>query len=182
MVSLLPVHQKQGGTMKQLLGILAMACVCLSANAQISSDEAMAKLKAKESATTQPSDPSRQFRDLKTEVEMLHLQEMALAAQVKDLQKQLAELKGPSATTNPTVTTHSDWKDQLKLGMSEDDVDLVFVGMKHIAKKIVAVTETRETVLWVQTAPPNFSPNDDSATSLAKVTFVSGKVSAIVFP
>jgi len=91
-------------------------------------------------------------------------------------------LKGPIATTNPTAKLHTDWKDQIKLGMSEDDVDLVFVGMKHVIKKIVAVTETRETVLWVQTAPPNFAPNDDSSTSLAKVTFVGGKVSAIVFP
>lgn len=168
--------------MKQLLAIVATVCVCLSVHAQISSDEAMAKLKSKESATTQPSDTTREFRALKTEVEILRLQELELAAQVKDLQKQLADLKGPSATTNPTAKINTDWKDQIKLGMSEDDVDLVFVGMKHVAKKIVAVTETRETVLWVQTPPPDFKPNDDSATALAKVTFVGGKVSAIMFP
>ena len=168
--------------MKQLLAILAMVCVCLSACAQISSDEAMAKLRSKEAAATQPSDPSRDLRALKTEVEMLRLQELELAAQVKDLQKQLADLRAPSATTNPTAKFHNDWKDQIKLGMSEDDVDLVFVGMKHVIKKVVAVTETKETVIWVQTISPNSSPSDDSDSTLAKVTFVGGKVSAIVFP
>ena len=104
--------------MKQLLALFAMVYICLSAHAQISSDEAMAKLKSKESATTQPSDTTREFRALKTEVEILRMQELELAAQVKELQKQLADLKGPIATTNPTAKLHTDWKDQIKLGMS----------------------------------------------------------------
>ena len=145
--------------------ILLLALLATFARADESFDEAQAKLQAKAAARATSQPAMVEMDKLRRENAALKAENQKLVAQIDGLQKKLA------ATTAPTkgaaaAAVNKDWKDSLKIGMTEAEAKEIFKTVPSpkgggVAEKVLSQTADGKTVQWIQSTP-SYSDNSDN--------------------
>jgi hypothetical protein len=152
--------------MKKVFLILLLP---LFVRAQVSVDEATARLNAKAAASTQPA-------ELREEISKLRIENAALKKQLDDMKRQLAALQ-MKATPPAAIAAgkphpyQPGWEKGVVTGMTEKEVD-DYLGT---SKRISAITDGGKTVTW------GIPEQDGGLFPTAIVQFADGKVVSAEF-
>lgn len=104
-------------TLSALSALLLLSALVSPAAAQVSVEEAQAKLQAKQHAAAQSGEPST-VSLLRQEVDRLTKENIQLHSDLEDARKQLAQYKASHPPASPAVATPAAFKDEDLIGMT----------------------------------------------------------------
>lgn len=175
---------------------------------QVSDEEAAARLKAKEvarvAATSQPAAIAELIK-LRSDLAKEAKENESLAKMVADLREQNASLQTQidrlaNPATKQVARKNPNWRDELKIGMTEVETDLVLQSVPQtkdyvVGKTTESLTAEGKSVKWMATINDYTRQESNSSRGvtvrnvpagghqkrICTITFEQGKVTAIDF-